>query len=75
MPIDSKAISDIIICELKIEVEELQKENHNFRVALETIRAYYGKVCKDFEICQHPACRSSYGAWAVADETLHGRKI
>jgi hypothetical protein len=75
MSIDSKVIYDLRICELQIEVAELQKENHNFRVALETIRTCYGQVCEDFELCTHPACQSSYGAWAVADETLSGRKI
>jgi hypothetical protein len=39
---------------------------------LEDIRDGEGKVCDDFESCNHLACDSSYGAWAIADEALAG---
>ena len=29
-----------------------------------------GKVCAEFEICEHVACQSSYSAWAIADAAL-----
>jgi hypothetical protein len=38
--------------------------------ALREIRQQYGKVCANYELCEHPACASSYGAWAVADKAL-----
>lgn len=38
--------------------------------ALKRIKASYGKVCQDFEICNHESCMSSYAAWAEADLTL-----
>lgn len=48
----------------------LEAENEQLRAALQTIRDTYGKVCGEFELCAHPACNSSYGAWAVADDAL-----
>lgn len=47
-----------------------ENERNIYRMALEEIRTNYGKVCQEFELCEHPACASSYGAWAVADEAL-----
>ena len=38
--------------------------------ALEEIKRKEGKVCAGFELCHHASCRSSYGAWAIADEAL-----
>jgi hypothetical protein len=38
--------------------------------ALREIREKYGKVCEEYLTCKHPACESSYGAWAIADEAL-----
>ena len=38
--------------------------------AFQTIKRQYGHVCDEFDICDHPACNSSYGAWSVADEAL-----
>lgn len=40
--------------------------------AMKEIKDNYGKVCKDYELCEHLACASSYGAWAVADDFLAG---
>jgi hypothetical protein len=39
-------------------------------VALEQIKREEGKVCDQYEICEHRACQSSYAAWAIADATL-----
>ena len=41
-----------------------------FRTALRTIKNNYGKVCKDFELCKHESCESSYSAWSIADQAL-----
>lgn len=42
------------------------------RQALERIKTEEGKVCPEFQICEHESCRSSYAAWAIADEALTG---
>jgi len=41
-----------------------------YRDALLEITREQGKVCRNFEICRHEACRSSYTAWAIADKAL-----
>jgi hypothetical protein len=41
--------------------------------ALRRIKADEGKVCDQFEVCNHRACNSSYTAWAIADEYLRGQ--
>lgn len=46
-----------------IEADQLRK-------ALEQIRLVAGNVCDSYETCDHPACQSSYAAWAIADEAL-----
>lgn len=43
--------------------------------ALQKIKAEEGRVCTEFEICKHAACRSSYAAWAIADRALEIFKI
>ena len=40
--------------------------------ALARIKEAAGKVCEQYEICEHPACESTYAAWAIADEYLSG---
>jgi len=43
--------------------------NH-YKKALERIQNECGKVCEQYEICEHDACQSSYNSWAIADEAL-----
>lgn len=38
--------------------------------ALYEIKREQGKVCSNFELCEHAACRSSYASWAIADKAL-----
>ena len=38
--------------------------------ALKEIRNKEGKVCDNFELCRHRACRSSYSSWMIADKAL-----
>ena len=38
--------------------------------ALLQIKREEGKVCDQYEICEHRSCQSSYGAWAIADRAL-----
>lgn len=45
----------------------LQTENARLRAALEDIRQNEGRVCQDYALCTHKACRSSYHAWEIAD--------
>ncbi|MFA5532713.1 MAG: hypothetical protein WDA13_03935 [Candidatus Shapirobacteria bacterium] len=45
-------------------------ENAELKKALQKIRDEEGKVCNDYENCEHTACRSSYNSWAIADKTL-----
>ena len=58
------------LCQKRLITTET--ERNTYRAALEEIRANYGHVCTEFELCEHPACESSYGAWATADEALRG---
>lgn len=37
---------------------------------MKEIKRDEGKVCDEFEICEHRACQSSYSAWAIADIAL-----
>jgi len=53
----------------------LQCENEALRKALQEIKDTEGKVCTDFELCTHEACRSSYAAWAIADSALAARAL
>jgi hypothetical protein len=48
-----------------------EREVAKYREALERIKREEGKVCQNFELCSHPACNSSYSAWAIADEALN----
>jgi hypothetical protein len=38
--------------------------------ALTQIKQEEGKVCDNFELCHHRACRSSYSSWYIADKAL-----
>ncbi len=40
--------------------------------ALQFIKDNYGQVCPEFELCTHPWCASSVGAWMEADKALSG---
>lgn len=41
--------------------------------ALYKIRSREGRVCDNYEVCDHRACQSSYAAWAIADAALTSR--
>lgn len=51
-------------------VPALIDEVRRLRQALETIHRDGGKVCENYELCDHPACQSSHMAWSVADALL-----
>lgn len=38
--------------------------------ALKKIQYEEGRVCSEYETCEHPGCRSSYHAWSYADEAV-----
>lgn len=41
------------------------------QTALKDIKNNQGKVCQQFEICEHRACKSSHASWEIADKALH----
>ncbi len=43
---------------------------NRYEDALKLIRDTQGKVCEQYEICEHESCKSSYDSWAIADATL-----
>lgn len=44
--------------------------DQHLRDALREIRDKCGRVCDNYELCDHRACASSYNAWAIADAAL-----
>ena len=50
--------------------EVVRFERDTYREALETIKRDYGQVCGEFQVCDHPACYGSCGAWMTAEEAL-----
>lgn len=43
---------------------------NEYKKALELIKKNQGKVCQEFELCDHISCGSSYASWAIADAAL-----
>jgi hypothetical protein len=39
--------------------------------ALKEIRDTQGRVCDNFELCNHKSCQSSYSSWAIANQALY----
>lgn len=58
--------------ELAAQVVAAVNESAALRAALVEIRETEGRVCAEHDTCTHPACQSSYAAWAIADEALGG---
>lgn len=52
----------------------LVAEVRRLRAALTSIRREEGRVCPEFELCDHAACRSSHAAWEIADAALGGER-
>lgn len=55
--------------ELQGDVGRLEGEVEQLRAALELVHEE-GRVCPEYETCDHAACQSSYTSWAIADEAL-----
>jgi hypothetical protein len=53
---------------------KMQEDRNNLRAALNEIKSEQGKVCADYETCDHVACRSSYTSWTIADQALQKDK-
>ena len=51
------------------DVLNLINEIKRLRAGFELIKTY-GRVCEEFEICEHVACSDSCGAYLVASEIL-----
>ena len=67
---------DAEIAALKAAVESWKREEvirdereAIYREALEKVKTK-GRVCLDYELCEHESCMDSSGAWMVADEAL-----
>lgn len=56
--------------ELRTRLAEVEAENRKLRDALTEIRDQQGKVCDEYELCNHESCRSSYASWAIASRAL-----
>lgn len=41
-----------------------------YRKALEEIINTQGKVCSEFQLCKHVACKSSVASWFIADKAI-----
>lgn len=52
------------------EMRRMTERVTGLRLSLTKIRANEGKVCWNFELCEHGACRSSYASWQIADTAL-----
>ena len=52
------------------EIDRIAQRCRIYEDALLRIRNEEGKVCKDFDLCDHASCRSSYSAWLIADQAL-----
>jgi hypothetical protein len=50
--------------------EYILSERKILRDALSKIKNECGTVCTEFEVCNHPACNSSFAAWMIASEAL-----
>ena len=59
---------------LEAENTTLTAEVVALRRFLQQIKDEAGRVCENFETCEHRACRSSYGAWVIAYLAL-GRPV
>lgn len=61
----------IVASALNDALNTVRAERDRYRSALDRIRSMYGRVCEEYEICEHRSCHDSYSAWAVADEALN----
>jgi hypothetical protein len=52
------------------EIDRIAQRCRIYEEALLRIRNEEGKVCDDFDRCDHASCRSSYNAWLIADQAL-----
>lgn len=55
---------------LERELADARTEATAYRQALQEIKDEQGRVCGQFEFCDHVACTSSYASWVIADRTL-----
>lgn len=60
---------------LRWELREEHKSLERAEYAMAYIRTHLGHVCHNFQLCKHPACQDSYGAWALADAYAHGWEL
>ena len=59
-----------LVEKLQSDLAASRAEVEKLREALQEIRDKKGKVCAEYETCEHPACASSYESWALAHRVL-----
>jgi hypothetical protein len=52
----------------------VEQTNAALLEALLAIRNDEGRVCESYDTCSHLVCKSSYTAWAIADEAIRKAK-
>lgn len=62
---DAPSYADLVQAEA-----DVRAELDRLRAALVEIVETEGQVCGEYDRCSHPACASSYAAWAIADRAL-----
>ena len=53
------------------ELLRVEESRRSLLRALWRIVNEEGMVCPEYEICKHPACRSSHAAWEIAEEAVN----
>jgi len=61
---------DALVKDYDADTRAAEARCERYRGALQAIKDSCGRVCEEFELCAHPACTSSYRAWALADAAL-----
>ena len=59
-----------LVEKLQSDLAASRAEAEKLRETLQEIRDKKGKVCAEYETCEHPACASSYESWALAHRVL-----
>ena len=59
-----------LVEKLQSDLAASRAEVEKLKEALQEIRDKKGKVCAEYETCEHPACASSYESWALAHRVL-----
>ena len=70
---EKKRLQDDIANALQGKLDEMARIRE-LEDALREIKDTQGKVCENYELCQHISCASSYNSWAIADKALSDKE-